>query len=193
MDITNPKQVNKFKKKKLKIIDNKQITLLEHRKNLLKNKNRYIEDKERAVTNFANTAYISCGNCGRKKKDLITLFKELGYLLFENQKGIPIYEYQDTLPRAWNSPQCGGWKIDYIRWEIGHLISKNQGGTNIPENLSFQSARCNQHIQTSMNYFETTEYNCKEEVKNRIDNIFILHKSKEWLEIKERINSIIKK
>ena len=62
-------------------------------------------------------------------------------------------------------------------------------GLNNPENLSFQSARCNQHIQTSMNYFETTEYNCKEEVKHRIDNLFILHKSKEWNEILEQINS----
>ncbi len=71
-------------------------------------------------------------------------------------------------------------------------ISLNQGGSNSPENLSFQSARCNQHIQTSMNYFETTEYNCKEEVKKRIDNLFILHKSKEWINIIENINSIAK-
>ena len=63
---------------------------------------------------------------------------------------------------------------------------------SLPENLSFQSARCNQHIQTSMNYFETTEYNCKEEVKNRINKLFILHKSKEWTDILEKINSIVK-
>ena len=43
-----------------------------------------------------------------------------------------------------------------------------------------------------MNYFETTEYNCKEEVKNRINNLFILHKSKEWTDILENINSIVK-
>ena len=128
----------------------------------------------------------------KKKKLVIQHLKQLGKLVFENQKNTPIYEYQDILPRSWNSPMKGGWKLNYIKWEIGHLKSKNQGGTNEPENLSFQSARCNQHIQTSMNYFETTEYNCKEEVKNRVDNLFILHKSKEWIDILEKINSILK-
>ena len=76
------------------------------------------------------------------------------------------------------------------KWEIGHLISLNQGGLNNPENLSFQSSRCNQHIQTSMNYYETTEYNCKNEVKQRIDKLFILHKSKEWNNVIEQINAL---
>ena len=69
------------------------------------------------------------------------------------------------------------WMVENKLYKIH--ISLNQCGSNNPENLLFQSARCNQHIQTSMNYFETTEYNCKEEVKNRIDNL-------------ENINSIVK-
>ena len=165
------------------------ITLLHHRTNLLKNPNRYIQDKERAINQFAETSYKYYGPCGKNKKLIIALLKQLGELVFKNQECKPIYEYLDTLPRAWNSPMRGGWKVNYIKWETGHLISLNQGGLNNPENLSFQSARCNQHIQTSMNYFETTEYNCKEEVKHRIDNLFILHKSKEWNEILEQINS----
>jgi hypothetical protein len=120
------------------------------------------------------------------------LWKKLGNLVFENQNNKSIYEYLDTLPRAWNSPMNGKWKINYIKWEIGHLISLNQSGENNPENLSFQSARCNQHIQSGLNYYETTEYNCKEEVKNIIDNLFILHKSKEWIDILEKINYIVK-
>ena len=126
-----------------------------------------------------------------KKKILIPLLEKMGNLVFENQGNKPIYEYKDTLPRAWNSPMKGGWEKNYIKWEIGHLQSLNQGGLNNPENLSFQSARCNQHIQSSMNYDETTEYNCKQEIKNRINNLFILHKSKEWLKISEKINNII--
>jgi len=169
-----------------------QITLLQHRENLLNNPNRFIHDKERAIEQFAETSYKNYGRCGKNKKSVIQLLKQLGKLVFENQENTPIYEYQDILPRSWNSPMKGGWKLNYIKWEIGHLKSKNQGGTNEPENLSFQSARCNQHIQTSMNYFETTEYNCKEEVKNRVDNLFILHKSKEWIDILEKINSIFK-
>lgn len=169
-----------------------QITLLQHRENLLNNPNRFIQDKERAIKQFAETSYKNYGPCGKNKKSVIQLLKQLGKLVFENQENTPIYEYQDILPRSWNSPMKGGWNLNYIKWEIGHLKSKNQGGTNEPENLSFQSARCNQHIQTSMNYFETTEYNCKEEVKNRVDNLFILHKSKEWINILEKINSIFK-
>jgi hypothetical protein len=170
----------------------KQMTLLQHRTNLLNNQNRYTQDKERAIQQFALISYRHYGPCGKDKQKLIPLLKMLGNLVFENQENKPIYEYQDILPRAWNSPMNGGWKLNYIKWEIGHLISLNQGGLNNPENLSFQSARCNQHIQTSMNYFETTEYNCKEEVKNRIDNLFILHKSKEWTDILEKIKIVLK-
>ena len=169
-----------------------QNTLLQHRENLLNNQNRFIHDKERAIEQFAQTAYKNYDRCGGKKRMVIQYLKELGKLVFENQDNTPIYEYHDILPRSWNSPANGGWNLNYIKWEIGHLKSKNQGGTNEPENLSFQSARCNQHIQTSMNYFETTEYNCKEEVKKRVDNLFSLHKSKEWIDILEKINSILK-
>ena len=167
-----------------------QITLLKHRTNLLANDNRYIQDKSRAINQFAEKSYKYYGSCGKNKKIIISLLKQLGELVFESQEYKPLYEYKDDLPRAWNSPMNGGWKIDYIKWEIGHLISVNQGGLNNPENLSFQSARCNQHIQTSMNYFETTEYNCKEEVKNRINKLFILHKKKQWTDLIGKINSL---
>ena len=105
---------------------NEQITLLQHRKNLLNNPNRYIQDKERAIKQFAETSYKYYGSCGPKKKLLIPLLQTLGNLVFENQTNKPIYEYQDAVPRAWNSPMNGGWKINYIKWEIGHLISSNQ-------------------------------------------------------------------
>ena len=167
------------------------ITLLNHRENLLKNHNRFLEDKERAIIKFAETAYKFYGNCGTNKKKIMPLLKNLGCLAFEAQESKPIYDYEDTLPRSWNSPSNGGWKVNYIKWEIGHLISSNNGGLNNPENLSFQSARCNQHIQTSLNYNETTEYNCKEEVQLRINKLFILHKSQEWGSIINKINKII--
>lgn len=166
--------------------------LTQHRTNLLNNPNRFTHDRDRAIKRFAETAYKSYGCCGKNKKVIIPLLIQLGKLLFENQENTPIYEYQDILPRSWNSPKNGGWELNYIKWEIGHLKSINQGGTYEPENLSFQSARCNQHVQTGLSYFETTEYNCKEEVKNRLDNLSILHNSKEWIDIKEQINSILK-
>tara|TARA_B110000211_G_scaffold225510_1_gene277843 strand:- start:1719 stop:2069 length:351 start_codon:yes stop_codon:yes gene_type:complete len=111
----------------------------------------------------------------------------MGELVFEAQNYKPLYEYGKVLPRAWNSPMRGGWNVNYIKWEIGHLTSKNQLGKNNPENLSFQSARGNQLCQTSMNYSETTEYTYVKEVTNRIDNLFKLHKSSKWLKIKGQI------
>ena len=44
-----------------------QITLLQHRENLLNNQNRFIHDKERAIEQFAQTSYKNYGPCGKKK------------------------------------------------------------------------------------------------------------------------------
>jgi hypothetical protein len=164
------------------------MTLLEHREVLLSNPNRYTQDAERAIMQFAQSAYKNIGNQGSNKKKLIPLYQKLGQLVIEAQGYKPLYDYESDLPRAWNSPMKGGWKLNYIKYEIGHLISVNNGGSFKPENLSFQSARCNQHVQTSMNYNETTEYAYIEEVRNRVNNLFILHKSKEWLDIINYLN-----
>ena len=59
------------------------------------------------------------------------MLQKLGNLVFENQEYKPIYEYQDTLQCAWNLQMNEGWKINYIKWGNGHLISLNQGGSNI--------------------------------------------------------------
>ena len=91
-----------------------QITLLQHRTNLLDNPNRFIHDKERAINQFAETAYKYYGPCGKNKKKIIPLLKKLGELVFQNQDCKPIYEYEDILPRAWNSPMNCGWKVNYI-------------------------------------------------------------------------------
>lgn len=168
------------------------ITLLQHRKNLLSNPNRYEHDKENAIANFAKISYKYYGSYGQQKQNIIKLLKQLGKIAFAAQGGVPIYEYSDALPRAWNSPMRNGWDVNYIVWEIGHLKSRNQGGLDNPENLSFQSARGNQHIQTSMNYWETTEWNVKEEIKNRIANLFMVHTSAQWKEIIMKIEQFPK-
>jgi hypothetical protein len=63
-----------------------QITLLDHRNNLLNNPIRYIEDKERAIKQFAKTSYKFYGSYGKNKKLLIKLLEKLGNLVFENQE-----------------------------------------------------------------------------------------------------------
>ena len=47
-------------------------TLVDHRNNLLNNPNRYIQDKERAIKQFAKTSYKFYGSCGKNKKMLIS-------------------------------------------------------------------------------------------------------------------------
>jgi len=166
-------------------------TFTEHRTNLLNNPDRYIKDKNRAIDRFAENVYTNnYNNCGNNKKKIISLLIKIGNLLFESQGNKPLYDYKSDLPKTWNGPTY--FNLNYIKYEIGHLISKEQGGTYKPENLSFQSARCNNHIQSSLNYNETTEYKFYEEIKTRLDNIFKLHQSKEWKDILKEIDIIVK-
>lgn len=164
--------------------------LYNHLKLLSDNPDRYLQDKERAVNTWVDTAYKSYGKCGKKCKYIKALLKQLAYLVFEAQGGKSLYEYSDELPRAWNRSQH--FHLNYIKWETGHLKSRNCDGLNNPENLCFLSARCNQHIQSGLNYTDTTEYKYVEEVKKRVNNILALHETKEWKEIKDKIEVINK-
>lgn len=62
------------------------------------------------------------------------------------------------LPLCWNSPK--DWEKDYIKYEWGHLLSRNQNAATADriENLALYSARCNQHIQTSLDVQELMIY-----------------------------------
>jgi hypothetical protein len=180
--------------------------LLNHRQKLLQNPHRYIIGKDRAFDNFAEKVYKwyylkHCENCQStdhfKFRSISKRILELIYILagkiFDAQGGKPLYEYttKDGLPRAWNNPTQGYkdnlgrpiWITHHIEYHIGHLISDSRGGSWHPSNLSFQSARCNLHVQSSLNFYETTEYELIEEVKLRIDNLFDLHKTDEWMRI----------
>ena len=62
------------------------------------------------------------------------------------------------LPLCWNSPK--DWEKDYVKYEWGHLLSRNQNAAAADriENLALYSARCNQHIQTSLDVQELMIY-----------------------------------
>lgn len=62
------------------------------------------------------------------------------------------------LPLCWNAPK--DWEKDYIKYEWGHLLSRNQNAADAHrlENLALYSARCNQHIQTSLDVPELMIY-----------------------------------
>ena len=80
-------------------------------------------------------------------------------MLFDAQEQKPIFHVEGTeLPLCWNSP--GDWDKDYIKYEWGHLKSKNQNPESVfsIENFALYSARCNKHIQSSMNIEELMVY-----------------------------------
>jgi hypothetical protein len=80
-------------------------------------------------------------------------------LLFDAQEQRPMFHVEGTeLPLCWNSPK--DWEKDYIKYEWGHLLSRNQNAATAEriENLALYSARCNQHIQTSLDVQELMIY-----------------------------------
>ncbi|OEE06368.1 hypothetical protein OC7_01995 [Vibrio cyclitrophicus ZF270] len=77
--------------------------------------------------------------------------------------------------------------MDYIKYEWGHLKSRNQNGdaAYCAQNLCLQSARCNQHIQSSMNVEELKEYGGKLEqvISKNLDERASLFSSDKWQEL----------
>ena len=139
-------------------------SLLEHRKNLMCNPQAYTFDIERCystVVKHLKDAGFTKITLNRAPKEI----KEFVNLILESQSSKPFFHINSDsgLPFCWNSPAKDGWDIDYIKYEWGHLRSKNQNGSSAlcAQNLCLQSARCNQHIQSSMNIEELKEYGGK--------------------------------
>ncbi len=168
------------------------MTLLEHRQNLKNNERMYIEDIERCYSTVVN----HLKNAGYKKityNRASNEIKEFVNLIFDAQHKKPFLHIESEigLPFCWNSPYKDGWSYNYIRYEWGHLNSRNQNKETAHdiENLCLQSARCNQHIQSSMNITELKEYGGKlekvidENLKRRED----LFKTQHWKELLKKM------
>jgi hypothetical protein len=153
------------------------MKLVEHRTNIKENHNAYTEDLQgdRLVRtlikhirkNFPSVRFT-------EKKRLI--LKEMIILLFESQDNKPIFHIEGTeLPLCWNKPYH--WNYNYIRYEWGHLLSRNQNPDNLDniQNLGLYSARCNQHIQTSMDIEELMVYGGS--LEQRISNVLTKRKA----------------
>lgn len=142
----------------------KKVQLQAHREKLKDNPNAYTTDIPRCYESVvdhlkeAGYIHITYKRAPQEVEDFVNL-------IFETQKSRPFFhiESSDGLPFCWNSPSRGGWDIDYIKYEWGHLKSRNQNGGDALclENLSLQSARCNQHIQSSLNVEDLLEYDGK--------------------------------
>ncbi len=134
-------------------------SLLQHRQELAANPAVYTQDLERA----ARTLLIHLKAAGygymtlkRGKAERIEFVR----LIFRAQGERPFLHIEAPLPYFWNSPYRDDWRFNYIRYEWGHLRSKNQNQAAALhfENLCLMSARCNQQIQSSMNINELLVY-----------------------------------
>jgi hypothetical protein len=121
-----------------------------------------------------------------------TIVAELVNHIFEAQDRRPFFYIDATLPYCWNGPK--DWSHDYIRYEWGHLQSRNQNAdADQLENLALYSARCNQHIQTSMDISEVREWLKGSRIADRIDEVVArrtqLIQSAAWIDLCVRLNA----
>ncbi|MCP4424554.1 MAG: hypothetical protein GY803_08695 [Chloroflexi bacterium] len=140
----------------------KKITLIEHRRNLASNSECYeFEIKDGNIKRLVKTLipHLKKANCpvtlGKSSEVLCLIIR----LLFKAQDNRPFFHVEGTeLPLCWNSPK--DWNKDFVKYEWGHLRSKNQAKEKAHhiENLGLYSARCNQHIQTSLHIEELMVY-----------------------------------
>jgi len=166
------------------------MKLNEHREMLKKNEECWLADYDRAQRNFVEHLWkwVKDKNPTAKKKDKCDVMNEVAGLVFEAQGYRPLFHLSDSNIMAWNSPK--DWdRYSHIRYEIGHMNPKNNGGESEPENLCFMSARCNQHIQSSLSFEEVMEnyfaHNTKATlVVERVNNLKALHQSDCWKELK---------
>lgn len=144
-------------------------TLKEHREALKENALAYTNDFSRLPT----TAVYHLKRCGFGR---VTIYR-CGHLvdafvrmIFDAQNRHPFFHIDSELPFCWNAPK--DWDKNYIKYEWGHLRSVNQNNdAHQLENLCLQSARCNQHIQTSMDIIEVIEWVKGSVIEKRISNV----------------------
>jgi hypothetical protein len=119
---------------------------------------------------------VSLGKCK-------PLLEQIVLMLFTSQDNCPMFHVEGTeLPLCWNRPN--DWNLDYIKYEWGHLRSLNQSKEAALDifNLGLYSARCNQHIQSSMDIKELMIYGgiLAQRISNVLTKRRALFLSGEW-------------
>lgn len=160
------------------------MQLNEHRMLLLNNTNYNTHHKEKAISNFVK---MHATKAYPKNKNKIFLLTEAAEMVWKAQEGKPMFDFilSDGLPSAWNRPQY--FADNYIHYEIGHIIPRNAEGESKINNLCFMSARCNQHIQSSLNMDAVINgyFSQNNEVLKRWENLNDLWISQEWLDLEK--------
>lgn len=144
-------------------------TLRQHRQLLADNPLAFTDDLTRAKRTIIRHLR-SYGYTLLKASKPPPVVAEYVDAIFKTQGCKPFFNIDSELPYCWNAPKH--WDKNYIRYEWGHLKSKNQNNAASDiENLCLQSARCNQHVQTSMDISEVSEWLKGSEVASRIAEI----------------------
>jgi hypothetical protein len=105
----------------------------------------------------------------------------------------PFFWIEGRLPFCWNDPK--DWNKDYIKYQWGHLNPRNSvaDGSGKVEDLCLMSARCNNHIQSSLPLLDLQEYFRGSATGLRIQQVLekrsALFASTDW----QRINSELAK
>lgn len=127
-------------------------TLRAHREELARNPTAYHTDIARVQETVVHHLK-KCGFARITRTRCAALVDQFVDAIFDTQNRLPFFHIDSDLPYCWNRPN--DWDKNYIRYEWGHLSSRNQNeSAHHIENLCLQSARCNQHIQTSMDIEE---------------------------------------
>jgi len=137
--------------------------LIDHRKKLAAEGNAaYTYEIDYNISRLCRTLanhLAKAGYCRFSSPNSQEALERIIRLLFAAQEERPMFHVEGTqLPLCWNNPP--DWDKSYIKYEWGHLLSRNQNGASSDnaENLALYSARCNQHIQTSMDIQELMIY-----------------------------------
>ena len=167
------------------------MKLKEHRRIINQNPQAYETDfkSDRSVNSIINHICEDFSNVrfNQTKRDIL---KEIVLLLFEAQEYRPFFHVEGTeFPLCWNRPS--DWNIDYIKYEWGHLLSKNQmtERSSSIENIGLYSARCNQHIQSSKNIQELIVYGglLAQRISNVLTNRRVLFEFEKWKTLISRL------
>jgi len=156
----------------------------EHRRQLVDNPDCFSFDKDRTCQNWCNKAWKHVRDHTSfefKRREAMPILGQMADMVWAAQGGRPLFHFVSytDLPMSWNAPMNG--EKNYIVYEIGHLNPRLSGGDDHPNNLSFQSQRCNQGIQSGLNLDEVmTYFENISEVQNRLRNLISLHRTEEW-------------
>ncbi|MBK9367068.1 MAG: hypothetical protein IPN01_12235 [Deltaproteobacteria bacterium] len=160
-----------------------------HRLALAQHPNVYEEDLPRLPETLASHLK-NAGFTGAATRAAQPLVQKMVLLLFDAQTRRPLFHVESDLPFCWNAPLH--WDTNYIRYEWGHLRSRNQNtDAEDPTNLALCSARCNQHVQTSMDIDEVRDWLRGSRIADRIDDVLSrrarLFGSTEWTSLIEEL------